>query len=259
MNSFVFNAFEQFKTNPSPFYLEIGDSLDRQKYPKSPLKDGRWLLITAGTKRDWFDTQVDSTSFAWLATFAEIAGGLKLSKAGGISTTAWNSSALKTLEMELVKYSSVGQESRHTTRPSIPERAPAGNETPEPTEAALFKFIEEYTKSGEHDAPEDEIKFYATTVENYFGKKNVKAAAILADRKSQIRHWPQRNYVLTEPELIGKELSNVFILSAKVHYDVRNPKSEKSSTGVAETNYKVRVSENRLELLSVEEKRTSER
>jgi hypothetical protein len=46
-------------------------------------------------------------------------------------------------------------------------------------------------------------------------------------------------------------------LSAKVHYNVRNPKSEKSSNGVAATNYKVRVSDNRLELLSVEEKDTS--
>jgi len=245
-------------SDPIPLTDEGGDKSDGPAFAKLS-EDGRWLLITAGTKRMWFDTQVDSTSFAWLANFAEIAGGLKLNKAGGIANTAINSSALKTIEMEVVKYSSIGQESRRTTSPSAPEKAAATKETPEPTEAALFKFIEEYTKSGEQDAPEDEIKFYATTVENYFGKKNVKAAAILADRKNQIRHWTQRNYFLTEPQLIGKEPSNVFLLSAKVHYHVRNPKSEKSSTGVAETNYKVRVSENRLELLSVEEKGTSER
>ena len=240
-------------SDPIPLTDEGDDKSDGPAFAKFS-EDGRWLLVTAGTKRIWFDTQVDSSSFAWLANFAEIAGGLKLNKAGGIATTTLNSSALKALEMEVVKYSSVGQESRHPTRPSVPEKAPTTNETPEPTEAALFKFIEEYTKSGEQDAPEDEIKFYATTVENYFGKKNVNVAAILADRKNQIQHWPQRNYVLTEPHLIGKELSNVFILSAKVQYRVRNPKSEKSSTGVAETTYKVKVSENRLELLSVEEK-----
>jgi WD40 repeat protein len=245
-------------SDPIPLTDEGDDKSDGPAFAKFS-EDGRWLLITAGTKRIWFDTQVDSGSFAWLANFAEIAGGLKLNEAGGIANTAINSSALKAIEMEVVKYSSIGQESRRTTSPSAPEKAAATKETPEPTEAALFKFIEEYTKSGEQDAPEDEIKFYATTVENYFGKKNVKAAAILADRKNQIRHWPQRNYFLTEPQLIGKEPSNVFLLSAKVHYHVRNPKSEKSSTGVAETNYKVRVSENRLELLSVEEKGTTER
>lgn len=245
-------------SDPIPLTDEGDDKSDGPAFAKFS-EDGRWLLVTAGAKKIWFDMQVGSSSFAWLANFAEIAGGLKLNKAGGIAPTELNSSALKTLEMEVVKYCSVGQESRHTTGPSVPEKPPATNETPEPTEAALFKFIEEYTKSGEQDAPEDEIKFYAPAVENYFGKKNVKVAAILADRKNQIRHWPQRNYVLTEPHLIGKELSNVFILSAKVHYDVRNPKSEKSSTGVAETTYKVKVSQNRLELLSVEEKGTSER
>ena len=243
-------------SDPIPLTDEGDDKSDGPAFAEFS-NDGRWLLITAGTKRNWFDTQVDSTSFAWLANFAEIAGGLKLNKAGGIATTGFNSSALKTLEMEVVKYSSVGEESRPIASPSVPEQAPTTNDAPEPTEAELFKFIEEYTKSGEQDAPEDETKFYASTVENYFGKKNVKIADILTDRKNQIRRWPQRHYAVMEPQVIGKEHSDVFVLSAKVHYNVRNPKSEKSSNGVAATNYKVRVSDNRLELLSVEEKDTS--
>jgi WD40 repeat protein len=240
-------------SDPIPLTDEGDDKNDGPAFAKFS-EDGRWLLVSAGTQRFWFDIQVDPSSFAWLANFAEIVGGLKLNKTGGIATTALNSSAVKTPEKEVVKYSSVRQESRPTTSPSLTEKAPVTGESSEPKEEALFKFIEEYTKSGEQDAPEDEMKFYAPTVENYFGTKNVKAAAILEDRRNQIRRWPQRHYVLTEPQLIGKEPFNVFILSAKVHYNVRNPKSGKSSTGVSETSYKVRVSENRLELVSVEER-----
>jgi WD40 repeat protein len=215
--------------------------------------DGRWLLITARTKKTWLDTQVDSSSLAWLASFAEIAGGLELNKAGGSAATAFNSSALDSLKLEVLKYSGFGEETRRTTNPLVPEKATDTNNAPEPTEAALFQFIEAYTKSGERDAPESEIQFYGAIVENYFGLKNVNAAVILADRQKQIQRWPERSYALSEPKLIGKETPNVFVLSAKVHFNVRNPKSDKSSIGVIETNYKVRASENRLELVSVQE------
>jgi hypothetical protein len=245
-------------SDPIPLTDDGDDQSDGPAFAKFS-NNGRWLLITAGTKRMWFDTHVDTTSFVWLANFAETAGGLTLNKAGGISTTTLNSSAVKTLETEASKYSSVAQELPAVARPFTPEKNPDINAVTEPNEAALLKFIQDYTKSGEQDSPNGEINFYATTVENYFGKKNVSAAAILADRKNEIRRWPQRHYILTDPKLIGKERSDVFLLSANVHYDVRNPKSGKSSTGVVETNYKVRATEKRLELLSVQETKTSGR
>lgn len=221
--------------------------------------DGRWLLVVSGDEKRWFNLEANLKRTEWLANWAETIGGSRLNRTEGISPVDYESSVIDDLRTK------VGEFSDTRAAHSSEVRSPAPVEASQPiqrdstsssaiSEAALILFIEGYTKSGEGNSPEEEMKYYAQSVENYFGDKNVNAKFILADRGKQIQRRPQRSYVPENPKLLRKEGDNVYVLSAKVRYVVRNSASTQS--GVTETIYKVHVSGGRLELFHIAEMKT---
>ena len=123
----VIRLWDAASGNPVSDPIPLSDDDERSDGPAFAKfsEDGRWLLITAGSKKIWFNLEIDQDGNPWLARFAEIAGGLELNKAGGIATSSLKPTVVETLKGELRKYSTILDESRPTHSRTTPERTGA--------------------------------------------------------------------------------------------------------------------------------------
>jgi hypothetical protein len=121
------------------------------------------------------------------------------------------------------------------------------------TDPRLRQFIEDYIVSGNYNTPEVEVGFLADPMIDYFGKRNVSHADVLADRQQYIRDWPERRYSLqAPPQLLGKEHQDVFVVLAVLQYEVRNDQTNppKRRSGLSRSIYRIKSVGNGFKIIS---------
>lgn len=140
--------------------------------------------------------------------------------------------------------------------PPQPGNRPAPSYPPQgasPLDPRLAAFLAEFNASSNEDDPTAGVRFYAATVNRYFGKANVSRAAILEDRRSFMQRWPQRNYTIVgEPVVVGREGEFLDVMM-RVDYQVANGSNQRS--GSVTNHLRLRELDYRYEIVEIDEAR----
>lgn len=135
--------------------------------------------------------------------------------------------------------------------PNAPSWAPVSN--PLPTD--LLNFIYAFNQNSTVNDPDALIPFYANPVLNYFGKRNVDADDIRADRASYIKRYPQREYILDGPPVLLSQNGNIYEVMMRLKYAVSG--SGRIRTGAVSDYFKIKRGSRRFEILSINEAKAS--
>lgn len=148
--------------------------------------------------------------------------------------------------------------------PTPPLRPPpaAAFQRGAPDEGNLRGFVENFLKSGESNAPDAQMQFFADHVD-YFDDGKVNKAFIVKDTERYNKRWPTRRFTLDSPLQVTGELDQppgTLVVNFRYQFDVKQSEHEgkdpKEVKGEVENTYTlVRTGPDSLRIVAIKERR----